>query len=162
MEESVSEKQKAALKKNWKIRRIDFDETKVVLQDLLRSMSGSIDTYNQSIDSIIQQLEDSVKTLKKECSMVFDEWDKKYYAHKVLVSKTLRDQGFDSPEQLLNKVENLREQIDKIEREDVPRLKGISDEIETLTQFRNTFLGQFKTISEIIAQTRNTKIEELN
>jgi hypothetical protein len=162
MEESVGEKQKAALKKKWKISRLDFDETKVALHDMLRSISGAIDTYNQSVDSIVQQLEDSVKILKKECSPIFDEWDEKYAAHKVLISKTLRNQGFDSPEQLLDKVENLRTKIDKIEREDFPRLNGIMGEIDTLTKVRNILLGQLKTTSEIIAQTRNSKIEELN
>lgn len=162
MEESVSDKAKAALKKKWKLSRLDFDETKVALQDLLSSMSGTIDTYNQSIDTIIQQLEDSVKTLKEDCSPLFDRWDKEFAAHKDLVSQTLRKQGFDSPEQLLNKVENLRGQIDKIEREDVPRLKGIFSEINTLKKVRDTLLGQLKTASEIIAQTRNSKIVELN
>ncbi|MGA1825914.1 MAG: AAA family ATPase [bacterium] len=162
MEESVSEKQKGALKRKWKISRIDFDETKVVSQDLLRSMSGAIDTYNKTIESIIQQLENSVTILKKDWSSLFDEWDKKYTAHKILVSKTLRNQGFDSPAQLLDKVENLRTKIDKIERDDVPRLKGISDEIDTLSKVRRTLLGKLKTTSEFISQTRNSKIEELN
>lgn len=162
IEESVGEKQKAVLKRNWTISRMDFDETKVVLQDLLRSMSVAIDTYNKSVDYIIQQLEDSVKDLKKDCSPLFDKWGEEYAAHKVLVSKTLRNQGFDSPEQLLDKVENLRKQIDKIEREDVPRLKGIIGEIDTLTKIRSTLLGNLKTISDMISLTRNSKITELN
>ncbi len=162
MEESISDKAKAALKKKWEISRLDFDETKVALQDLLRSTSGAVDTYNKSIDSVIQQLEDSVETLKKDCSRLFDRWDKEFAAHKDLVSQTLRKQGFDSPEQLLNKVENLRSEINRIEREVLPRLRGILNEISTLEKVRNTLLGQLKSTSQIIAQTRNSKIAELN
>jgi hypothetical protein len=162
MEESISDKAKAALKKKWEISRLGFDETKVALQDLLRSISGAVDTYNKSIDSVIQQLEDSVETLKKDCSPLFDRWDKEFATHKNLVSQTLRKQGFDSPEQLLNKVEILRNKINRIEREDLPRLRGILNEISTLTKVRNTLLGQLKTTSEIIEQTRNSKIAELN
>jgi len=162
MEESLSDRAKEALKKKWEISRLDFDETKVALQDLLRSISGAVDTYNKSIDSVIQQLEDSVETLKKDCSPLFDRWDKEFAAHKDLVSQTLRKQGFDSPEQLLNKVENLRSEINRIEREDLPRLRGILNEISTLEKVRNTLLGQLKSTSQIIAQTRNSKIAELN
>ena len=162
MEEGISGKAKAALMKKWKISQMDFDETKVALQDLMRSLSDVIDNYSQSIDSIIQKLEDSVNTLKKDCLPLFDEWDVKYAAHKEQVYKTLRKQGFDSPEQLLNKVENLRGEIDRIEKEDVPRLKEISDEVNTLEKVRNTFLGQLKDTYQFVAQTRNSKIVELN
>jgi hypothetical protein len=162
IEESINEEAKTALRKKWQISHLDFDETKVALENLLRSISAAVDTYNQSIDSVIQKLEDSVEALKKDCSSLFDEWDEKYTAHKVLVSKSLRNQGFDSPEQLLDKVENLRAQIDRVEREDLPRFKGISVEIGTLLKVRDTLLGKLKTTSEIIAQTRNSKIIELN
>lgn len=162
IDETVNEKQKAVLEKNWKITGIDFDETKVAVQDLLGSMSGSIGTYNQAVDTIIQQLVNSVKGLKNEFSPMFDEWAEKYDAHKTSLSKTLRDQGFDSPEQLLDKVDKLQKHIDKIEREDVPRLMEILGEVKGLKEYRYILLGQFKTISEIVTQTRNAKIVELN
>ena len=162
MEESISNRAKAALEKKWKISRLDFDETKVEVPDLLRSVSGAVDTYNKSIDAVIQQLDDSVKTLNRNCSPLFDEWGKKYAAHKKQVSRLLRKQGFDSPEQLLDKVENLRRQINKIEKEDFPKLKGISTQISTLAKARNVLLEQFKTTSEIIEKTRSSKIAELN
>ena len=162
MEESISDKAKAALKKKWKIGRLDFDETKVALQDLLRSISGAVDTYNRSIDSVIKQLDSSVETLKRDCSPLFDRWNREFASHKDQVSQTLRKQGFDSPEQLLNKVENLTREINRIEREDLPRLKGILNEISTLKKVRNTLLEKLKSTSQIIAQTRNSKIAELN
>jgi len=162
VQEGISDKQKAALKKKWKIIRLDFDETTVSSPDLLRSISSVVEKYNKSVDSVIQQLADSIKTLEKDCSPLFDQWDKEFAAHKDLVSQTLRKQGFDSPEQLLNKVENLRSQINRIENEDVPRLRGILNEITALSKVRDTLLGKIKNTSEIIAQTRNSKIAELN
>ncbi|MBE9571187.1 MAG: AAA family ATPase, partial [Proteobacteria bacterium] len=162
IEEGISDRAKTALGKKWKVSRLDFDETKIAMQDLLRFISKAVDTYDKSIDSVIQQLEDSVKTLKKDCSPFFDEWDEKYAAHKDQVSKTLRKQGFDSPEQLLNKVEDLRNEINRIETVDVPRHKGILNEISALKEYRNTLLGQLKATSEIIAKTRSSKIAELN
>lgn len=162
VQEGISDKQKAALKKKWKISRLDFDETTVSSPDLLRSISSVVEKYNKSVDSVIQQLADSIKTLEKDCSPLFDQWDKEFAAHKDLVSQTLRKQGFDSPEQLLNKVENLTGQINRIENEDVPRLRGILNEITALSKVRDTLLGKIKNTSEIIAQTRNSKIAELN
>lgn len=162
MEESISDEAKAVLKKTWKISRLEFDETKVALQNLLRSISGAVDKYNKSIDSVVQQLEDSVTTLREVCSPLFDEWDEKYDAHKEQVSKILRKQGFDSPEQLLSKVENLRSEINKIETNDVPKVQSTEEEIDTLAKARDILLGQLKTTSETIAKNRNSKIAELN
>ncbi|MBW2063356.1 MAG: AAA family ATPase [Deltaproteobacteria bacterium] len=162
LEELLSHKQKDALKKTWEISRLNFEEAKVALPDLLRSISAAVDTYNESVDSVFQQLEDATNVLKNDCSPLLSQWKKDFSAHKELVSKALRKQGFDSPEQLLNKVENLRSQINKIQNKTIPQLEAIKNEIGTLAKTRNSLLEKFKKTSEVIAQSRKSKIDELN
>jgi hypothetical protein len=162
IEKSLGHKEKAALERKYKVTSLKFEETKVALPDILRSISGAAETYNNSIDSIIRKLEECIEKLKKDCLPLFHDWDEKFASHKDLVSRALRKQGFDSPEQLLNKVEELRNQISKIESEDAPQLVAIEREIDTLTKTRNHYLEKLKKTSEIIAKTRSSKIEELN
>jgi DNA repair ATPase RecN len=159
---SLDHRQKSALANGWKVDQLDFVETDVAHPELLNSIAAAINTYNISIDAIFLKLEESVKTIQKSCKPSFDKWDEKFTKHKKLASMALRQKGFDSPEQLLDKVGKLRSKINKIEKRSIPQLRELEKEISTLSDIRDRLRKTLLEISATIARSREAKIDELN
>lgn len=155
-------KDELALKNKFSISIPQFEKEKVVLNDLLKSISEEIDTYNKSINSAASQVTNAFSTLQNSFSPLFVEWDNKFTTHKNKVTQTLRKQGYESPDQLLRKIETLQSKISEIKKTESPRLKYVEDQLETLNKYRDDLLNVFKKNCKTIAETRQSKIEELN
>jgi hypothetical protein len=162
LQKSLGSKEKDAFRTQWKVDLPKFDAAQVALSDLIKSLSAAGSAYNSLIDAIVTQLDASITQVRETCAPLFAKWDEEFDTHKKLVATALRKRGFDSPEQLLLKVEDLRGQITTIETQDAPLLTAIKKSISDWASNRTELLENFRTTSEIIARSRESKIEELN
>ena len=162
LEKSLGSKEKDAFRTQWKVDVPKFDATQVALPELIKSLSAAGNAYNSLIDAVVTQLDAAITQAKETCTPLFAKWDEQFDIHKKLVATALRKRGFDSPEQLLIKVEDLRGQITTIETKDAPLLAAIEQSIADWGKNRTELLEHFKTTSEIIARSRESKIEGLN
>ena len=150
------------LKSELLLSEVEYDKDKIALDALLNSLNEPIQSYNKSINSAIGQITDALKTLKEPLASIFEKWKEELEAHTKKVSKALREQGFESPEQLLNKIETIKSEIRDIEGNKQPRLKYLEKEIKSKTESRENLLNEHKACCKEIRETRLLKINELN
>ena len=160
LEEEVSDGE--TLKNEFLIYIAKYDKENFVLIDLLNSISIALDTYNKSTNSAISQITTSFKNLNATFSPLFKNWGDDFNTHKYKVSQLLRKKGFESPDQLLKRIETLKSQINKIEKVQQPQLNHVETQINIQRESRDKLLKEFNDTCDFIAQARQSKIEELN
>ncbi len=139
-----------------------YESDKIAQPEILKSISEAVDHYNKAISSVAREINTAFSILQKSLSPLLQKWDTEYGTHKKEVTKTLRGKGFESPEQLLKKIEMLQTQVNTIEKRDLPKLQNIEEQIKNLNQARDLLLKQFRETCAVINNSRNSKIDELN
>ena len=139
-----------------------FQNDKTAQPEILKSVSEAVERYNKSISSAAREISLASLALQKSLLPLLQKWDAEYDVHKKEVTKTLRGKGFESPEQLLRKVETLQIQINTIEKRDLPKLQNIEEQIKDLNQARCLLLREFRDVCTTINNSRKSKIDELN
>lgn len=139
-----------------------YDNNKIVQLDILKSISDAVVDYNKLVSSAIGQINMAFLTLKTTLAPLLEKWNSEYEINEKKVTKTLRNKGFESPEQLLNKIKTLQAQVNAIEKDDQPKLMNIEKQIKALSQTRETTLKDYWQTCEVISNSRKSKIDELN
>lgn len=140
----------------------EYDKDKITQPKILESISSTVSEYNKAVSSAVRQINTAFSSLQESLSPLLQKWSVEYEAHKKEVTQTLRKKGFESPEQLLQRIETLQIQVNTIEKYDLPKLKNIEEQIEKLNQTRGSLLNQFQETCTLINNSRTSKIEELN
>lgn len=139
-----------------------YENNKIVQSVILKSISDAVADYNKLVSSAIGQINMAFLTLKTALIPLLEKWNSEYETHGKKVTKILRNKGFASPEQLLNKIKTLQAQVNTIEKEDQPKLVNIEKQIKALSQTRETVLKEYRQTCELISNSRKSKIDELN
>jgi len=150
------------LKSELMIPSLTYKNDKITQSDILKSISDAVADYNKLVSSAIGQINTAFLALKTTLTPLLEKWNNEYGAHGKKVTKMLRDKGFESPEQLLNKIKVLQTQVNIIEKEDQPKLFSIENQIKTLSQKREILLNEYRLICQAISNSRNSQISGLN
>ena len=150
------------IKKELLISISKYENDKVILADLLKGISDSIDKYNSAIQSATGQITQAYSVLRAAFMPLLGKWAEEFKTHKSQVALLLRKKGFESPDALLHSIESLQKQIKAIEQKLGPELEYTNGLIKDLRKEREKYKKEFDEACGLILRARQSKIEELN
>ena len=138
-----------------------YDREAVVSPELLVRFGSALEAATAEIEEARQRIVNAAATLRTEIDAARIEWDEKRRLHEEAVRIQLRKAGIDSPQEVIDRVRQLRLQIGRLKAVQQPRLAAVLADIDRYFTAREALLVQLKNRNEAITLRRQQKATEL-
>jgi AAA domain-containing protein len=138
-----------------------YDREAVVSPELLARFGLALEEAAAEIEKARQGIVDATTKLRSTINAARIEWDEKRRVHEEAVRIQLRKAGIDSPQEVIDRVRQLRLQIGRLKAVQQPRLVTVAADIDRYSTAREALLVQLKDRNEAITLRRQQKAAEL-
>lgn len=138
-----------------------YDREAVVSPELLARFGSALEDAASEIEKARQGIVDATTKLRTSVDSARIEWNENRRVHEEAVRIQLRKAGIDSPQEVIDRVRELRLQIGRLKAIQQPRLAIVATEIDRYSAAREALLVQLKDRNEAITLRRQQKAAEL-
>lgn len=145
-----------------KMPEIVVDKEKMAESDLLESLATLSSGFNKKMEALYLQLATAVTELHNDATDILDKWDNAYARHSQELSRVLREKGFDSPEQHLQKIRHIKTEIQDILKMHQPALASTRTALAQTEKERYELLDAYRRACDEVQTDRTAMTTTLN
>lgn len=139
-----------------------IDDKIMAKPELLRALVVAAGDFNRKMKMLFSQIESVTNEFNKTVSSHLQDWDKAYGEHSNDLTRVLRAKGFDSPEQHLQRIRQIKTEIEDIIKKYQPALSTVQKTIGGKEKERDTLLVRYRNSSDGIHTKRINLTASLN
>ncbi|MGD0499069.1 MAG: AAA family ATPase [Bryobacteraceae bacterium] len=139
----------------------DFDRVKPIHTDLFDRWMNALEGALTKLDVIRPHIRTASETLRQESDAIEADWKRYQEDHERELSRELAKAGVDSPQELLNRVGELRRKIHELESVKKPQLAELEADVKRKEAARVELLPQLEEGDRQIREKRALKAKEL-
>ena len=133
----------------------------IVRADLLLQLRDYIRGALSKIDAARDSIVAAIHTLSNDCRPLRESWQQALDEHQKALSETLRKAGVESPQELIARVNALRNEIGTIRNQKQPRLNAVNTAIDQKETAREGLLNDLAGVDHSLSAKRIAKAQEL-
>jgi DNA repair exonuclease SbcCD ATPase subunit len=133
----------------------------VVEVELVAKLVGHVRVALSEIERGRSTVVQAVQNLEADTKSLLDAWQEQRKSHVEAVRTQLRQAGVESPQEVINRVAELRRNVKSIETVKQPRLVKVNELIDLHGKARECLIGRLEDLGREITKKRQDKAKEL-